>query len=334
MLHAPRLVARKAVAPARSGWLSPLRLASLLFPELEDGPLMGRLASDAAAVPENGVSAIRRMIASVDQQTSASPFIVRFGPEDVKRVDAGGFSLLVDVCDTSVSPGLLSPGGYEPHLTAVFQRYCAKGMTVVDVGANVGYYTLLASRLVGPSGKVIAIEPNSENCRLLLSSVRESGASNVELFPIAARDTGGWAFFSSHLGSNGGILAPSSDFVARRGAVVAAFPLDELLGGRRIDLIKLDVEGAEALVVEGARCLIETCRPIVTTELSREMLGRVSGVGPEEYLGWFDDLGYSLFLIERSGQLIPFANSGELLGQWDDLFRIEDLLLLPPQPAR
>ena len=65
-------------------------------------------------------------------------------------------------------------------------------MTVVDVGANLGYYSLLAAKRVGPSGRVIALEPNSENCRLFLSSLRLDG-SPMSSFPVAADAAPGWA---------------------------------------------------------------------------------------------------------------------------------------------
>ena len=87
------------------------------------------------------------------------------------RCTVGGVELFCDAADAAVTPGLLS-GQYEAHLSAVFEKYCTSGMTVVDVGANLGYYSLLASKLVGRPAACVALEPNSENCRLLLSSLR------------------------------------------------------------------------------------------------------------------------------------------------------------------
>ena len=146
------------------------------------------------------------------------------------RCMVGGVELFCDAADAAVTPGLLS-GRYEAHLSAVFERYCKSGMTVVDVGANLGYYSLLASGLVGPSGRVIALEPNSENCRLLLSSLRLNDITNVQLRPVAADTTTGWAYYSTHVGSNGGLIE-GGDLLSHPGTVVPTFRLDDLVEGR------------------------------------------------------------------------------------------------------
>jgi FkbM family methyltransferase len=213
-------------------------------------------------------------------------------------------------------------------VTAVFKEYCRVGMTVVDVGANIGYYTLLSSGLVGGNGRVIAVEPSSENCRLLLTSVAFNNATNVELFAVAAAEQRGWAYFASNLGSNGAILRNGSDdLLTKPGVVVPTFPLDELVDGP-VHFIKLDVEGTEGRVVRGAQRLIETNRPIVTTEFMPGMLPIMSGCSASEYLGWFQDLGYRIQLLERdSGRRVDVVRVEDLLTPAD---RLDDLLLLPP----
>ena len=215
-----------------------------------------------------------------------------------------------------MTPGLRS-GDYEPHLTAVFERYCTPGMTVVDVGANLGYYSLLASKLVGPSGRVVALEPNSENCRLLLSSLRLDGITNVELLPVACDRATGWAYYSTHVGSNGGLI-DGSDLLAHPGVVVPTFRLDDIVEGP-VGFLKMDVEGAEGRVVAGATRLIERDRPIITTELKDEMLRRVSGTSVADYLGYFEGLGYTPSLLEKAtGAEKPYPSVTALLADWGD----------------
>jgi FkbM family methyltransferase len=240
----------------------------------------------------------------------------------------GDVELLCDAADAAVTPGLRS-GAYEPHLTAVFERHCRSGMTVVDVGANLGYFTLLAARLVGPGGRGVALEPNSENCRLLLSSLRRSGVSNVELLPVAADQAPGWAYYSTHVGSNGGLIDDDGDLLARFGVVVPTFRLDDLVDGS-VGLLKMDVEGAEGRVVAGATRIIEQDRPIITTELKEEMLQRVSSRSVADYLGYFGDLGYQPSLLDKqSGAEKPYASVTELLDDWSDTDELRDVLLLP-----
>jgi FkbM family methyltransferase len=199
---------------------------------------------------------------------------------------------------------------------------------VVDVGANLGYYSLLASRLVGPSGRVVALEPNSENCRLLLSSLRLNDITNVQLLPVAADRGRGWAYYSTHVGSNGGLIE-ADDLLSHPGNVVPTFRLDDLVEGP-VGFLKMDVEGAEGRVVQGAARIIERDRPIVTTELKDEMLRRVSGISVAEYLGSFEKLGYTPSLLEKAtGAEKPYVSVAELLADWGEADELRDVLLLP-----
>jgi FkbM family methyltransferase len=251
---------------------------------------------------------------------------VQLTDDDAVRCTVGQVELLCDAADAAVTPGLRS-GTYEPHLTAVFERYCRPGMTVVDVGANLGYFSLLASKLVGPAGRVVALEPNSENCRLLLSSLRLNGMSNVDLLPVAADVAPGWAYYATHVGSNGG-LVEDDNLLSRFGTVVPTFRLDDLVD-RKVDFLKMDVEGAEGRVVHGATRIIEKDRPIVTTELKDEMLQRVSGRSVADYLGYFGDLGYLPTLLDKeNGTEKAYPSVRALLDEWvaDEL---RDVLLLP-----
>jgi len=259
---------------------------------------------------------------------------IRFGADDVVAHQLGDFVLVLDGADRAVSRPILDGNDYEPHVEAVFRRYCAPGMVVADIGANIGYYSMLAARLVGPRGRVVAIEPNSENCRLIVMSSRANGFSNVEVWPIALDEEQGWSYFSAHIGSNGGLIPGDDDDLGDgRGLVVPTFPFDELFDGP-LGLVKIDVEGAEGRVVAGAQKLISTHRPVIITELSLEMLPRVSGTSASDYLGWFENIGYSVAVINRSTcRVDPPTTSTVLVESWGDPHRIEDLLLIPPSQA-
>ena len=300
------------------------QLVRLLYPHLPEE--LRAEVDEAGAGDLTNASTIRRMLGSIEHQLAPTAFSVQLRAEDAVRCTVGRVELLCDAADAAVTPGLRS-GEYEPHLTAVFERHCRPGMTVVDVGANLGYFSLLAAGLVGSSGRVVALEPNSENCRLLLSSLRLNGISNVELLPVAADEAPGWAYYATHVGSNGG-LVDGGDLLSRFGAVVPTFRLDDLVEGK-VDFLKMDVEGAEGRVVGGATRIIEKERPIVTTELKEEMLQRVSGRSVADYLGYFGDLGYRATLLDKeSGAEKPYPSMQALLDDWvaDDL---RDVLLLP-----
>ena len=301
------------------------QLVHLLYPTL---PADLRADVDSAAAGDlSRVSTIRRMLGTIEHQVAPTAFSVQLAEGDAVRCTVGGVELFCDAADAAVTPGLLS-GHYEAHLSAVFEKYCTSGMTVVDVGANLGYYSLLASRLVGPSGHVMALEPNSENCRLLLSSLRLNDITNVQLLPVAADKATGWAYYSTHVGSNGGLI-DDTELLAHPGTVVPTFRLDDLVQGP-VGFLKMDVEGAEGRVVEGATRLIARDRPIVTTELKDEMLRRVSGTTVAEYLGSFETLGYTPSLLETAtGAEKRYASVAELLADWGETDELRDVLLLP-----
>src|SRR5277367_4558563 len=179
---------------------------TMLYPSREAADLHGpahALVGDAVI----DLHGLRRILSTFDRQFFPSPVTVRFGPDDIvtHRLD-NGITLFLDREDGAVSRPILA-GDYEAHLVPVFERFCRPGMTVVDVGANLGLYTLLASKLVGPTGRVVAIEPSSENCRLILLSVEANRAENVELLPLALDRGRGWSNLSGHFGSNGGLVA-------------------------------------------------------------------------------------------------------------------------------
>jgi FkbM family methyltransferase len=331
----------RSVAPTRAPWrerivhrlggtmpergLSYEQLVHLIYPTLPDD-LRG--AIDAVGSGDlTDISTVRRMLGTIEHQVAPTTFTVQLTEMDAERCAVGGVELYCDTADAAVTPGLRS-GVYEPHLTRVFERYCHPGMTVVDVGANLGYYSLLASRLVGTSGRVIALEPNSENCRLLLSSLRLNGSTNVELLPVAADVATGWAYYSTHVGSNGGLI-DGDDLLTHPGVVVPTFRLDDLVSAR-VDFLKMDVEGAEGRVVRGATRLIERDRPVVTTELKDEMLTRVSEMSVREYLGYFESIGYRPTLLDKAGggeKSYPSVDA--MVAEWGDLDELRDILLLP-----
>jgi FkbM family methyltransferase len=275
---------------------------------------------------------LRALLATMERQFAPSPVTIRFGRPDVVIRQFERFALALDAADPSVSQPIAADGGWEPHTTEVFKRFIRPGMTVVDIGANVGWFTMLAASLVGPSGSVVAVEPWSENCRLIITSLRRNGFDHVELWPLALDRQRGWAHFMTHVGSNGGLIGAEPDDIASgRGTIVPTFTLDELVGDDRpIDFVKIDVEGAEHRVLLGGQRTLERCRPIVLSEFSLDMTRRISGVEPVEYLDWFVDRGWKLHVISRTdGSLRPYTKAGELLDWWPGPYHLEDLLLLP-----
>jgi FkbM family methyltransferase len=150
-------------------------------------------------------------------------------------------------------------GTYEPEQTRHFRELLRPGATVVDVGAHVGYYTLLAAELVGPRGRVFAFEPNPRNCAFLRSHVAANGLANVTVEESAVSDRSGMARFDFGTGTGTGRLAHSGTLE------VGTVALDEYCAAHRIvpDAIKIDVEGAELDVLRGAEATIAARPPVL-----------------------------------------------------------------------
>ncbi len=152
-------------------------------------------------------------------------------------------------------------GSYEPAETARFANLLEPGMTVVDVGANIGYYTLLAARSVGPEGKVLALEPSPIFAKLS-RSVGTLRSQNVTCLNLAASATEGRLRLflppASYQNFDPSVVAYTEGMTETE---VECRPLDAVLADQgldRVDALKIDVEGHEPAVVEGAaRALAE-----------------------------------------------------------------------------
>ena len=162
------------------------------------------------------------------------------------------------------------------------------GSTTIDVGANIGFFSLRFARWVGPSGKVLAIEPEPRNVASLSRRVQRAGVGDiVQRIAAAAADKPGELLLSVTPGH------PGDHHVSDSGMAVPAVTLDELVADdvRRVSLIKIDVQGAEAMVLAGAQRVIERNRPAIFVEIDAFSLAR-SGSSPESLVEVLTNLGY------------------------------------------
>jgi FkbM family methyltransferase len=314
---------REPTRPARDPWAD---IVALLFPDgLDDA--QHHIVRHAIGDRPPSVAAARLALGSLDQQTAASPVTIRWGPDDLEFVDVAGVRMALDTADASVSVQI-ADGSYEPHVAATLDRLLGPGDVFVDVGANVGYHTFRAVARVGGDGRVVAVEANPENARLIAHTIEVNAVTNVELVPMALAGGRGYVDFGTHVGSNGGFL-PAGTTGSGRGTIVPTMALDDL-GLASVSVVKIDVEGAEAIVVDGAQETIERQRPTFVMEFSQEMTARVSARPPEVHLQRFVDAGYSIAIIDRdTAQARRVDSVQQLLDDWGDALRIEDLLLEP-----
>ena len=193
-------------------------------------------------------------------------------------------------------------GIWEPALTTWIRRRLRRGDTFVDVGANIGYYALLGSKTVGPSGRVVAIEASPSIAERLSGNVRSNGAGNVRTIHAAALGERSIVRLYKGHDSNSGETTIVEAFASGFECEVQAFPLHELLTDeelRSARLFKIDVEGAEYQVIAGLDSL-EKLRP--DAELIIEVHpGYLAERGEtlEALLALMTSAGYAIYVVEE-----------------------------------
>ena len=225
----------------------------------------------------------------------------------VKCDIAPALSMWVDLADRFVSRQCLR-GDFEPAETAFVLNHALPGGHFIDVGANVGWFSLLFAQKAGPTSRVACFEPNGKIFSYLKRSVDEAGYSaQVACFETALGSMSGEGFLSIDAGSGnpGNGIVAHDPVPGRSCQVVPIAPLDSF-NIQSASVIKLDVEGGEFEVVNGALETIRRCRPVILSELYPELLEMVSRVTPRIFIERLQDLGYQTVLVdnERGGETL------------------------------
>lgn len=245
-------------------------------------------------------------------------------------VNLNGFQLFVMPNDY-IGRSILYSKTYEPHVTTVIRGVLKEGDVFLDIGANVGYFTMLASSLVKAAGKVIAFEPNPQNLQLIYSSLLESRVENVTTYPYAASDVAAILRFTT-VGSNGGVVTEHSK-EQKYFSLVPSVILDEILENEsKIDLVKIDIEAHEPAAIRGMEGLIKKLRPKIITEFHPWAMELNNTAPPVAYLEQLVALGYELSIIEPSGNCLEVSGPEEILSYWKSLGKETAHLDLFAQP--
>ena len=169
-------------------------------------------------------------------------------------------------------------GRYEPNEFGLLSRILKPGMTFIDVGANIGLYTLFAARHVTEKGRVIAIEPSNREMAILRDNIERNALKNVALFPVALSDHATEVELlvapMRHAGHNTlGAFGYNTPLDHRER--ISTIRLDDLVGTQdleRVDVIKMDIEGAELAALRGASETLQRHQPALLLELSDRVL--------------------------------------------------------------
>lgn len=245
-----------------------------------------------------------------------------------------GVRLYADPNDLAVGKAVLA-GTYEPEVAAVFRATLRPGMRALDIGANIGVFTMLAASLVGPAGHVLAMEPNPRNARLAEASRRLNGFEHVTVLQAAAGRAPGLLALNTSF-SNGTTSTPDTDALPAA-ETVACLPIDALaLPGPRVHLVKIDVEGAEYNALLGAERLIRRDHPLIVFEFGPGQLPGISGVSGETLLQWLTARGYTLEVIQHDAPPTPHGQDCTAVLAAYQARNVDhiDVIARPPHPWR
>jgi FkbM family methyltransferase len=225
-------------------------------------------------------------------------------PRGVVLANVQGSKMYMDTKDKGIVPYLLMYGVYEAYETKLFKQHIRPGDIVVDIGAHIGYYTLIAAQLVKPQGIVYAFEPDPQNISLLDKNIRANNYACVQVVPQAISNKRGKAKLfrdkvnlAAHTLSEHNITNHGADAVDAETTTLDEFFSDK---GQRVDFIKMDVQGAEGLVLEGARTVLKNNRHLkITMEFWPYGL-RNFGTDPIALLQTLQSYGFDFRVIDET----------------------------------
>ena len=217
---------------------------------------------------------------------------------------------------------------YEPATSRLLASVLKPGDTFIDIGAHVGYFTMLASAIVGAAGEVIAFEPSPDNYRHLVEHIALNGCTNVLPLHLALADRDGVAPLHLNSDNDGGHAlwdVGMHDDNHKSRANPRAHPayvtqLDRVLRGRPIrslKAIKIDVEGSEVLALRGAADTLARYQvPFVIAEVNRSGL-ELLGTSERELREMMTSFGYETWILQDAEpELVPLANDVTVAGHY------------------
>jgi len=231
-------------------------------------------------------------------------------PKGVILIKCQGNKMFVNTEDEGIVPPLLIQGVYEKCETELFKKLIKPGMVVMDAGANIGYYTLIAAKLVGNNGRVYAFEPDPNNYKLLVKNIKTNGYTNIIPIQKALSNKnkkiklfvdkvawGNQSFSENNVPGKAG-------FVKVRTITLDDFS-ENVVNDKKIDLIKMDTQGAEGLIIEGAKKILRNSKSSlkITMEFWPYGLKNV-GTDPLKLLRKLKSYGFKIKLIDEINECI------------------------------
>ena len=244
-----------------------------------------------------------------------------------KIIKVNGYEMKTIPNDSGISQELKTFKIHEPISTKLISNYLKKDMICLDIGANIGYFALLERKIVGDMGKVIAIEPVPNNFRYLQENIRLQNLENILTYNFAVGDIEGSTRFFVNERSNGSkILLENEDLPNRPGYVmnVPIKKIDDFLLEiklKKIDFVRMDVEGYELNIFHGMEKTIQNSNPIIQLEVHK---GRMGEDRMRKFFEFFLKYGYHCALYHERDLDLRF------IGKMTDVkeFSIKELLMM------
>ena len=218
------------------------------------------------------------------------------GPRQPFVMRTPHYRLVAHPIKGTLTRAVIRRGIWERELTEEFVRHVKPGALMIDAGANFGHFALVAAHMIGQEGRIFAFEPDPKTLSLLAENIALLPIQNVTAVAAGLSDKAGELMLCADAGNPGGHSFLKENVRAAGDATrVPVYTIDDYLSqhapGRRLNLLKIDVQGFEAKVIAGARATIARDRPVIFCEISPDLM-RNAGDEATRLLEYFRELNY------------------------------------------
>lgn len=251
-------------------------------------------------------------------------------PLGVKVKNAGqNYVLQLDPANGAVDEYIYIHSYWEEHVAFVIKKYLPAGGVFVDVGANIGAFTFMAAKIVGPAGKVHAFEPLPQLCDQMQLSKKYNQAENVYIHNQGCAAEAGTITLRTNpknIGGSSAINGTEADTLVK----VDVVQLDSVLkDSNRVDVIKIDVEGHEYEVLKGAQQLLKKHQPVIVLEFSPHLYRLMDDSIVSDLLVFLKNQGYKMYDVDYAREIGDVSEYIDWIGE-----RQTNLLCTIPQKEK
>jgi len=216
--------------------------------------------------------------------------------------------------DTVSIDNYTNSDSYDAGTTTLLKKLLKKRMNVINIGANIGYFALLAARQVGPEGKVFAFEPFENTVKLLKKNIEANQYRNIEAIAMAVSNKTGMANLSTG-GSSLHNLISFKEIKEMKEVTVLVTTIDDFLEKKqtRIDFIIIDAEGSEQFILEGMKKTLEKNDSLEIIVEFNPFTLELAGTNAESFLNTIESYKFSTFIIDENNNEIKLIDKSKLI---------------------